>query len=234
MPMRMAAPLTVSSVTTPANGTAVINADGTITYAPAANFNGADSFTYTIGDSRAESNGHGHVTVTSVNDGPTAADDSAATAEDTAATRAVLANDADADGGRADGEPVTSPPTARPSSTRTGDYVCAGRELQRRRQLHLHDWRQPGGSRTRHGQRHGHERQRRADRGRRRGATAEDTAATRHVLANDADADGGTALTATRRHDPANGTAAINATARFTYAPDANFNGADSFTYTIG
>ena len=34
----------------PAHGTATVNADGTITYAPAANYNGADSFSYTIGD----------------------------------------------------------------------------------------------------------------------------------------------------------------------------------------
>ena len=34
----------------PAHGTAAINADGTITYTPAANYNGADSFTYTISD----------------------------------------------------------------------------------------------------------------------------------------------------------------------------------------
>ena len=42
--------LTVSAVTAPAHGTATVNADGTITYTPAANYNGADSFSYTIGD----------------------------------------------------------------------------------------------------------------------------------------------------------------------------------------
>ncbi|MEN9466155.1 MAG: hypothetical protein RL081_156 [Pseudomonadota bacterium] len=34
----------------PANGTVVVNADGTFTYTPNANFTGADSFTYTITD----------------------------------------------------------------------------------------------------------------------------------------------------------------------------------------
>ena len=43
----------VSGVSAPAHGTAVVNADGTITYTPAANYNGADSFTYTVSD------GHG-------------------------------------------------------------------------------------------------------------------------------------------------------------------------------
>ena len=40
-------------VTAPAHGTAAVNPDGTITYTPAANYNGADSFSYTIGDGTA-------------------------------------------------------------------------------------------------------------------------------------------------------------------------------------
>ena len=42
--------LTVMNVTQPANGKAVINANNTITYTPALNFVGSDSFTYTISD----------------------------------------------------------------------------------------------------------------------------------------------------------------------------------------
>ena len=45
--------VTVTSVGPAARGTATVNADGTITYTPAANYHGADSFSYTIGD------GHG-------------------------------------------------------------------------------------------------------------------------------------------------------------------------------
>src|SRR6185436_18427144 len=41
-------PLTLVSVTQPANGVANANADGSVTYNPKANFNGGDSFTYTI------------------------------------------------------------------------------------------------------------------------------------------------------------------------------------------
>ena len=37
----------------PAHGTVVANGDGTLTYTPAANYNGSDSFTYTAND------GHG-------------------------------------------------------------------------------------------------------------------------------------------------------------------------------
>jgi hypothetical protein len=43
-------PLTVTSVTAPGNGAALINANGTITYSPNAAFTGADSFNYTISD----------------------------------------------------------------------------------------------------------------------------------------------------------------------------------------
>jgi hypothetical protein len=47
-------PLTVESVTTPANGTATINGDQTVTYTPNSGFSGTDSFGYTISD------GQGH------------------------------------------------------------------------------------------------------------------------------------------------------------------------------
>uniref|UniRef100_UPI0014216010 Ig-like domain-containing protein n=1 Tax=Thalassoroseus pseudoceratinae TaxID=2713176 RepID=UPI0014216010 len=42
--------LTVSAVTPGTNGTVTINPDGTLTYTPAANFAGSDTFTYTIND----------------------------------------------------------------------------------------------------------------------------------------------------------------------------------------
>ncbi|MGH7192964.1 MAG: Ig-like domain-containing protein, partial [Candidatus Saccharimonadales bacterium] len=44
--------LSVASVTQPANGTAVINVDNTITYTPAAGFTGSDTFSYTASDGR--------------------------------------------------------------------------------------------------------------------------------------------------------------------------------------
>ncbi|PYQ77363.1 MAG: hypothetical protein DMG04_00635, partial [Acidobacteria bacterium] len=96
--------LTVASVGAPAHGTTAINADNTITYAPAVNYNGADSFTYTISD------GHGgnasaavSITITPVNDPPVAANDTYTTNEDTTLTipavSGVLANDTDVDAG---------------------------------------------------------------------------------------------------------------------------------------
>src|SRR5205085_1407752 len=77
--------LTVIDVKTSANGSAVINADGTVTYTPGADFNGTDRFTYTIYDGRGYSaEASVTVTVNPVNDAPVARDDSAALDEDTA------------------------------------------------------------------------------------------------------------------------------------------------------
>lgn len=64
-------------------------------------------------------------------------------------------------------------------------------------------------------------------------STDEDSAATiaaTGVLGNDTDSDGST-LTALLATGPANGSLTLNANGSFTYTPNANFNGVDSFTY---
>ena len=55
---------TVAIATAPANGTAVANADGTITYTPAANFLGVDTFRYTVDDIAGGVSNTATVTVT--------------------------------------------------------------------------------------------------------------------------------------------------------------------------
>lgn len=65
--------LSVTEVSNPADGTATINADGTITYTPDENFNGEDSFTYTLSDGTVTSTATVTVTVIAVNDPPSAA-----------------------------------------------------------------------------------------------------------------------------------------------------------------
>jgi VCBS repeat-containing protein len=94
--------LTVDSVTQPTNGSAVINLDGTVTYAPDADFNGSDSFTYTVADGNGGSDtATVTITVNPVNDTPVAQDDSYTTSEDTTLVipaLGILANDTDADG----------------------------------------------------------------------------------------------------------------------------------------
>ena len=49
-------PLTAVMVSDPAHGTLTLNADGSFVYTPAANYNGADSFTYKANDGTADSN----------------------------------------------------------------------------------------------------------------------------------------------------------------------------------
>ncbi|HSH16857.1 MAG TPA: tandem-95 repeat protein, partial [Verrucomicrobiae bacterium] len=93
--------LTVSAVTQPANGT-VVNNGANVSYTPNLNFNGADSFTYTVDDGNGGSDiGTVNVTVTNVNDAPTPVDDAlaqgAVTTEDSSVIIDVLANDTDPD-----------------------------------------------------------------------------------------------------------------------------------------
>ncbi|NRB36216.1 MAG: tandem-95 repeat protein, partial [Rhodobacteraceae bacterium] len=81
------------------NGTLVLNADGSFTYTPKADFNGTDSFTYAADDgSGVTSSAVVTLTVASVNDAPDAQDDTLRTNEDKSASGRVLTNDSDLDG----------------------------------------------------------------------------------------------------------------------------------------
>jgi VCBS repeat-containing protein len=86
----------------PSHGTLSRNANGSFTYTPAADFNGSDSFTYRASDGTAESSpATVTITVSPINDAPTAATDAYTTAEDTVVTvnaPGVLGNDSDPDG----------------------------------------------------------------------------------------------------------------------------------------
>jgi hypothetical protein len=82
-----------------ANGSLSDNGDGTITYTPAPDFNGPDSFVYEICDIlSACATATVSITVDPVNDPPVANNDSASTPEDTPVTIDVAANDTDPDG----------------------------------------------------------------------------------------------------------------------------------------
>ena len=92
-------PLTVSAVTDPAGGSAVIEADGTVTYTPDTGFTGTDTFTYTVTDGYG-GNDSALVTVTVPNTAPVATDDVATTTVGSAVTVPVLANDSDVNPGQ--------------------------------------------------------------------------------------------------------------------------------------
>ncbi|MDX1449965.1 MAG: Ig-like domain-containing protein, partial [Acidimicrobiia bacterium] len=106
--------LTITNLTQPANGTASIQPDATITYTPDPDFNGIDTFTYTANDGTTDSApATVTVNVTPVNDPPVANDDSDSTNEDTAVNTGVLANDSDPEGSL---DPATTGVTGAPSN----------------------------------------------------------------------------------------------------------------------
>ena len=94
--------LTIASVTSGAGGTVVLNLDGTVTFTPNANVNGAANFTYAVTDGMLTSNtATVTVSVAAVNDVPVAVADTLMATEDTAVTYAaadLLGNDTDVDG----------------------------------------------------------------------------------------------------------------------------------------
>ena len=163
--------LTVTAVTQGAHGTVTFTATG-VSYTPAANYFGPDSFTYTISDGNG-----GSATATRHRDGdagqrqrrsptPTAA----TVAEDSGATVIdVLANDTHRSRRRRDAHRDRGDP----GRARRGDLhrdrrqLHAGRQLLRGRQLHLHDQRRQRRQRHRDGHHHRDARQRQPGRHRR-------------------------------------------------------------------
>jgi VCBS repeat-containing protein len=89
--------LTAVKIANPGHGTVTVNANGSFTYTPTANYNGPDSFTYRVSDGTMNS---ATVTVTltvnAVNDLPVAASQARSLAED--ATRIVTLVGTDAEG----------------------------------------------------------------------------------------------------------------------------------------
>ncbi len=114
----------------PAYGTVSVSDDGVVTYRPEGNFNGSDSFGYTVADIHGAVSREAAVTitVTPVNDAPVANNDRVSTREDTTKNINVTSNDSDPDGvgdiDRASVEIRTRPMhgTATPRSNGTVDY----------------------------------------------------------------------------------------------------------------
>jgi VCBS repeat-containing protein len=227
--------LVVSGVSLPAHGTATANADGTITYTPAADYNGPDSFTYTIADQHGGvATGQVNVSIGPANDPPAPGNDAATTAEDTAVTIAILANDSDVDGDSIAvigvGAAAHGSATLNPDGTIT--YVPAA------------DYHGSDSFTYQAGDGHGGE------------ATATVTVAITAVpdapvaqtdayttsedvpltvggagvLANDTDPDGGQ-LTAVLVASPAHGTLSLEPNGQFLYTPAADASGIETFSY---
>ena len=92
---------TVQVQNAPLNGSTTVNtATGEVTYTPVADFNGSDSFTYTVNNNSGVGSNSATVlvTVNPINDAPSAHDDTAGTPKDTPVAIDILANDSDVDG----------------------------------------------------------------------------------------------------------------------------------------
>ena len=232
--------LTVSAFTNPANGSLTLNADGSFTYIPNANYEGTDNFTYTVSDGNGGTDtATVNLAVGNINDVPTANDDALSTDEDSAlnfSAASLIANDTDADGDTLTIQSFTQPangaivdhgngtytytPDANFNGTDTFSYTISDGN---------------GGTAT-------------ADVDITVNAVedapvanddnysvAEDTTLNvviPGVLGNDTD-DDGDALTVDSFTNPANGSLTLNADGSFTYTPNADYNGSDNFTYTV-
>lgn len=91
-------PLTCSITNQPSNGTATVASDcSTGSYTPNADFHGPDPFTYRVDDGLLTDDGSVSVSVTSVNDTPTADDQSVTTDRDVPVTITLTGSDPDGD-----------------------------------------------------------------------------------------------------------------------------------------
>jgi large repetitive protein len=242
--------LTAVLIAAPTHGTLVLNADGSFTYTPNADFNGTDFFTYRASDgftgpSTGGPNTHNSVarvtiTVTPVNDAPVTASDGYTIDEDaplTVPAGGVLVNDSDADGDTLTAVLVSSPshgtlaqnadgsfeytPDADFNGTDSFTYKANDGQADGAETMVTITVNAVNDAPAAQGDSF---------------TTDEDVPliiAASGVLANDSDVDGDT-LSAILVDGPAHGSLALNSDGSFSYAPDANFNGTDSFTYKVG
>ncbi|WP_250162886.1 Ig-like domain-containing protein [Psychrobacter sp. WY6] len=213
------------------NGTVIVNADGSYTYTPNANFNGEDSFTYTVTDGTETITKTANIIVASVNDVPVSKDTIIAATEDTVATgKLEAATDADGDAltyaiatGAANGKVVIGKdgsysytPNQDFSGEDTFTYTIndgQGGVITQTATVNVANVNDAPVSEDS------------------TIAATEDTVATGQLeVATDADGD---TLTYTLDSEATNGTVIVNADGSYTYTPNANFNGEDSFTYTV-
>ena len=221
--------LTYAKVGGPSDGSATVDADGSWSYSPDANFNGSDSFTFRANDGSDNSNtATMSITVNAVNDAPVCQDLSLATAKNVAVGGTVTCTDVEND-------PlvlrVSTPPasgTVFPFDTSTGAFTYTP-DL---------DVRAATPSRVIANDGHhdsaaalvgiGVDDQAPTCSDASPASANEDTQQAGNLVCGDLDND---TLFYGIVGQPAHGTAAINATSgHWTYTPDADYNGTDSFT----
>jgi VCBS repeat-containing protein len=222
----------------PSSGSLTLNGNGSFSYKPNDDFNGTDSFTYRASDGSANSSpATVTINVNPVNDPPTAGNDSYSINEDTTlniAAPGVLANDNDPEG-----QPLTAVLQTGPSSgslNLNGNGSFSYTPNANFNGTDSFTYRANDGSANSSpatvtitvnpvndtpaavGDTY---------------TTDEDiplTIAAPGVLANDTDPDG-QPLTAVLQTGPTDGLLTLNSNGSFTYTPNADFSGTDSFTY---
>jgi large repetitive protein len=227
--------LTAAVVTGPEHGTLTLNADGSFTYTPAANYSGPDAFTYAASDGQGgTATGAVSLTVTPVNDAPTAADRSVTADEDTPVI--VTPAGTDVEGGPLTFALIAGPAHGTATANVDGTFTYAPAANYHGPDsftYQANDGALDSAPATvsitvapvNHAPVAAGDSY----------ATSEDTpltVAAPGVLTNDTDVDGD-GLAAALAAGPAHGTLALNPDGSFTYTPAADFNGTDSFTYTL-
>lgn len=231
-------PLLAMLATGPTNGSVTLSSNGGFSYTPNTNFAGTDSFTYRARDGITNSAAASvTITVVGTNDPPTARHDQYSTSEDTALTvtvPGVLGNDSDPDADALSAEVVTLPANGLLTFNADGSFHYAPNTNFTG--LDSFTYRASDGQLTsevatvtitilagndppvaRDDQY----------------STAEHTSLTiiaPGVLNNDSDPDGDT-LTVVLGASPTNGTLVLNPDGGFTYTPNTNYIGFDSFSY---
>ena len=210
-----------------------LGGDGHFTYTPDANFHGTDTFGYRVSDGNG---GHDDSTVTitisSVNDAPACTNGSSPTSEDTPVTDSVDCSDIDGDtltysvsGNPSHGSVHFNGGTSSFTYTPSAGYSGSDSFGFTADDGNLTDV----GTQTITITSVNHPPSATGD----SAPTLEDTqlvVAAPGVLANDSDPDGDS-LTAVLVADVGHGTLNLSSNGRYTYSPDANYNGPDSFTY---
>ncbi|MCW7541970.1 tandem-95 repeat protein [Aquabacterium sp. A7-Y] len=223
--------------TAPTNGTVVVDANGSYTYTPNANFNGSDSFTVVVTDAQGATDTITvSVTVNAVNDNPVVVGSLDNETRSDGATVSIptsaVFRDADI---TTNGDQLTFSATGLPAglsidpstglisgtlpndASRPAAYTIEvtatdskGAKVSSSFGLSVNNPAPVAGDQT--------------------VSTPEDTPVTGQVTAVDPDND---ALTFSKAADPAHGSVVVDADGNYTYTPDANFNGADSFQVQV-
>ncbi len=231
-------PLTAVLASGPAHGSLTLNADGSFAYTPSTHFYGSDSFTYEASDGTAQSApATVNITVTHVNQPPTAAGDSYNTAENTAlnvAAPGVLGNDSDPDGDPLTAVLASSPAHGSLTLNADGSFVYTPSTYFYGSDSFTYEasdgTAQSAPATVNITVNHVNQAPVAVDDSYNATEDTVLTVAAPGVLGNDSDPDGDS-MTATLIDGPSHGVASLNPDGSFTYTPSTNFFGSDAFTY---